>query len=211
MRPPAVSVGGPTIAKSGAMRWILNSVLLVSVLSGRAFADGAPPTVTAAAERAREWYGWQTLLVDGAAVGLTVALANSHQNVAGAVFAGGYVLGGPAVHLAHGHRTKAGGSLALRLAAPLLGGMIGGVATAGCDSDKPPGERGECGGIGLATGATLGLLAAILTDSIWLAREPAAPPREERQLSLVSWRQVGLLPALGSTRTGTGLGLAGSF
>jgi hypothetical protein len=37
------------------------------------------------------------------------------------------------------------------------------------------------------------------------------PPREERKPPLVSWRQVGLLPGLGTTHTGTGLGLAGSF
>ena len=141
------------------------------------------------------WYGWQTLAADGGAIGL-LALgfvvdhakygstydSTSRQNyelganvlwVSG--FAG-YVLGGPAVHWAHGHGSKGLASLGLRVGAPVAG-MLAGllVGAAACDSSNDA-EFVPCpvafGGIGFLLGA----VAAPIVDAAVLAREPVTPP-----------------------------------
>ena len=72
------------------------------------------------------WYGWQTLVTDGAGVSLFVASAaasaHSQRAATGLVYGGAatLVLGGPVVHAAHGRWGAAAGSLALRVGLPAL-------------------------------------------------------------------------------------------
>jgi len=75
------------------------------------------------------WYGWQTLLADGAAAGL-VGLAilspdGNGANVLGTASFVTYLVGGPIIHWAHGHGAKGWGSLGLRVGLPLAGTLAG--------------------------------------------------------------------------------------
>jgi hypothetical protein len=71
----------------------------------------------------RVWYGWQTLATDAIALGPLVLMAAMNGDGA-EVFVplalGTYVLGGPIVHATHGNWGRAGGSLSLRVGAPIL-------------------------------------------------------------------------------------------
>lgn len=98
-----------------------------------------------------EWYGWQTLLSDGSAVGLWVLAVvlddakyttsgwsqtdQTLSNLALAMGFAAYGLGAPAIHLAHVQTEKAWSSFALRLGLPVAGALAGGlIANAGCSS-----------------------------------------------------------------------------
>jgi hypothetical protein len=78
------------------------------------------------------WYGWQTLLLDAAAISTFGVLSALQGKLTEASFAGAYpiyVVGPPLVH-ALGHRRVAAGAIdfGLRLV-PLLTGAIGAAAT----------------------------------------------------------------------------------
>ena len=69
-----------------------------------------------------EWYGWQTLATDAAAV-TSLMLAANQRGDDGEAFAWNalllYSLGGPTVHWAHGNVGRGFGSLALRVGLPV--------------------------------------------------------------------------------------------
>jgi hypothetical protein len=112
-----------------------------------------------------KWYGWQTLAVDAGTLGvaLTTKGATGSSPAALGVLASGYALGGPIVHLAHGSLIKAGESFGLRLALPVIGGLIG-AAFERCAF--------QCtGGIYTVTGVLIGYVAAVAIDSAVIARE----------------------------------------
>jgi hypothetical protein len=85
------------------------------------------------------WYGWQMLVVDGAAVGLFLlgaAVVTTHAPspdvtsarwpiVPAAAAIGIYALAPSAIHLTHGNGWKGLGSIALRTTMPLAGFAIG--------------------------------------------------------------------------------------
>lgn len=72
----------------------------------------------------RRWYGWQTLIVDGAlSLALIAVAARSDSENTGPWLTGisvPYCAGPPIIHLAHGHGGKAALSLAMRVVGPLL-------------------------------------------------------------------------------------------
>jgi hypothetical protein len=105
------------------------------------------------------WYGWQTLLADGAAISIGVAAiaADTPGLFAGSAVA--YLLAPPMIHLHHARGGAAGGSLGLRLGGPLLGAVIGGGS---CEESS-----GACASWGLVVGA----VAAMLIDAGYLAWE----------------------------------------
>jgi len=117
------------------------------------------------------WYGWQTLIVDGVWLfGLSAADEQSATLIVGT-----YVLGGPIVHWSHGNVGRGFGSLALRLGAPL--GLALAFAS-GCDSSD-----GDMGCIGsVVAGAALGVVGAVVLDASVLAREEV--PIEDSALSI---------------------------
>lgn len=134
--------------------------------------DGSPENAS--------WYGWQTLITDGAAL-----LA---APIAPAAGVGLYLVGAPLVHATHGRFGTAAGSFGLRLGAPLVGGVTGIVLWglgSDCGFDGP-----ELCGLGSvlygAVGAGLGVITAVTLDASLLAREPAPP--QAKRTSAISFR-----------------------
>jgi hypothetical protein len=126
----------------------------------------------------RQWYGWQTLSADGAALGfltLGSALASDDDSDSGhtgidsfvVVGVGMYALGGPIVHAAHQNWGAAAASLGLRVGLPLAGILIG-SGVDGCGAKRDP---DVCGAVGPAFGALLGIGAAIAIDAAALGYE----------------------------------------
>ena len=124
-----------------------------------------------------ERYGHETALVDVVGIGVTVGAIKGGAPLA-IVGLATYVLGGPIVHLAHGHAGKFGLDLGIRLGAPIVGmglGMATVCAGGGCKGGLTGTYTALAGGfIGVATG----VLTAIIVDAAAIAREPGAPPSE---------------------------------
>jgi hypothetical protein len=154
-----------------------------------------PPALEPPREYSR-WYGWQTLLSDGAALSLLFAVGATLQNdnagrLIGASLAM-YMVGGPVIHATRGNWGRAAGSLGLRAGAPLLGGALG-------DSLQDcSGEDELCGLTGALIGGTLGALTAMIVDSAALARETVRDPPL-------------IVPSLRMGRSGTCVGVSGRF
>jgi len=176
-------------------------------------ADAAPVQARPASST---WYGWQTLAVDTAGLGLmTLAYSKSGngssigtEEAALAAGLGLYVVGAPAVHALHGRTKPALIDFAIRLGAPVVVGLIGagiGGATEGSCSGQA-----FCGIAPLAFGA-IGMLAggvgAIALDAALLSHEPGGTPATTASSSGVRWSpRVAMLP-----RGGTTIGVGGSF
>lgn len=156
--------------------------------------EATAPPPPAEENRARPtWYGWQTLLADGASIAVTPAVP--------LVGLGGYVLGGPIVHLAHGRVGAALGSLGLRVGAPIAGGTAAYLIQGKC--------RGDFCGVAPLLGAGVGLISAIALDSALLARAPGEEtPRAERRDA----KAPRFVPSAGPRREGGfDVGLTGTF
>ena len=115
------------------------------------------------------WYGWQTLATDGASLLLMVAAASASDAPGAEEMAwlslGGYLGGGPIVHLAHGEPVRALGSLALRGGLPILTGVVGSQL----ENCTPSSDF--CGLGGAVLGGMAGLVTAMVIDSAVLANE----------------------------------------
>jgi len=155
----------------------------------------APPVADAPPMKSH-WYGGQILLVDAVSISVLVLGAGS-SDTEGLVWlgVGGYVLGGPIVHWAHGNAGRGFGSLGLRVGAPIVGAFAG----AGTEDCSGGGEL--CGLAGAAIGFLVGATAAIVIDSAALAYEDV-PARTEA---------IRVVPNVGVSRNGMSLGLNGSF
>lgn len=162
----------------------------------------APRGANASAANARKheehtvWYGWQTLLADGAGIGVFAA-----GGPLAFVGVGEYLVAAPIIHLAHDRPGAAGESFLLRLGLAGGGALVGALAGSGgdCGSSDIP-----CSAIGGIFGLVLGGASAIIIDAAALAHETApTEPRVERGLSV--------LPTVGVTRHSGTVGLAGIF
>jgi len=125
------------------------------------------------------WYGWQTLLADGAAAGL-VGLAilspdGNGANVLGTASFVTYLVGGPIIHWAHGHGAKGWGSLGLRVGLP-LGGTLAGFLVGKAVCGDSNGDFIDCPVVYGALGLLGGMVAAPVVDATIVAREPVTPP-----------------------------------
>ncbi len=116
---------------------------------------GAMPVPTA---RVSQWYGWQILIVEGGAAGISL-LGLTGTDAFAFVGAGVSVLGPAIVHWAHGKIGTGFGSLGVRLALPSFGALIG----VGADRDSATGA---------IVGASIGYLVAIVLDVSVFARTP---------------------------------------
>lgn len=145
------------------------AALLVLLASTALHAEVTDPEAPAAGYT---WYGWQPLLGDAAA--------------------------SPMIHAAHGHEPRGIGSLALRVAAP-LGGLLLGSAIA-THMDQNCSHEDLCGLGGALLGGLVGTLTAIVLDDGVLSWDekptrpgfaqrlaPSVPSRETR----VFWRSAG--------------------
>lgn len=128
------------------------------------------PTVEARPSVEHHWYGLQTLTVDALSIGV---LAVGDSKAGTYIGLGGYFLGGPLVHAAHGHVGKACGSLGLRAGAPIVGAIVG-YAAERC-GDQSEDEDYVCGTNGAAVGVLIGAAAAIVVDAAVLAHEDVEP------------------------------------
>ncbi len=152
------------------------------------------------------WYGWQTLLADGAAVSAVVAAFSSGANRGGSTSfylasASAYALAAPMVHLFHRRPLVALEDVGIRLGAPAVLALVGyGLGQGDHESFVPPG-----GLEALALGA-VGVVAAIVFDSAWLANEPVAQDGTPAATSRISWS-----PRLRITARGPSVGIVGSF
>ncbi len=132
----------------------------------------------------RRWYGWQTLVTDGAGVVLIAASSvpeghHSYRVASGLVGAGltTLVLGAPVVHAAHGRWGAAAGSLALRTLLPALAYVA---------LNEPC--SGECSGplllAVLAVTAPVALDAAALSwETTPASTDPSGRARQSRRAS----------------------------
>lgn len=126
-------------------------------------------------QRAKSWYGYQTLAVDALAVGMIyIAVSqDSDSNRLDLVGFGTYLLGAPLVHVAHG-RIAALPSLGMRVGAAVLFG----VGVAACVAT----EGADC------LAAALGFLAfpaVIALDAAVFAYDRVEPSRRAEPQSLV--------------------------
>ncbi|MBX3129021.1 MAG: hypothetical protein KF718_20055 [Polyangiaceae bacterium] len=162
---------------------------------GRAAWGSAPPLdlgPRAPRERERQWYGWQTLTLDGAALGTLLLAAAADSSELVVVSGLTYAVGPALVHTGHGRPGAALGSIALRLGGPAIGGYLG-SAPSGSD-------------LGTAVlGVLLGMAGAIALDSAVLARKDA-PVAGSRAAHGVRW-----VPRAHVERTSATLGLDGVF
>ena len=189
---------------------------VAQVLLAEPRVEGAAPVVPIEAPRRTtvhprqdvqmSWYGYQTLVADGASVvsfvtGLALIQRTQMQPLgAGLATAGffSYFLAAPTVHLVHGEVGRAFGDLAIRIGAPVLFGAMG--LLVGAATSRPP--RGQYAGLaGLVGGFATGLVGPIVIDASVLAYEKK--PVVDAKLRL--------LPTAAITPTGLTGGLSGQF
>ena len=185
-----------------------------------AWADEAP------AASSRVWYGWQILLVDVSAfagAALSIRTSGTLSTTLGVVGIGGYLAGGAIVHAAH-RRSGAlvGGSIALRVVLPLLGGFVGAAAgySGECGSGSTNSGDGQslsglCGlaALGYAVlGAGIGALTASIIDVAALSWSTAPEvPRASPERAAWTLRPItGVVRAIDDRRTLT-FGVVGDF
>ena len=134
-------------------------------------------------------YRWQTAAADGLTIALLVGATKSASNHDQDSFARlaliNYGLTVPIIHAAHGRPGSALGSLALRCALPLAGMYLLGSK----DDDE---------GTSMIAGFMLGVGAAMVIDTAWLAKGDEVPAR--------SWA-----PTVAPTNGGMTVGLGGHF
>jgi hypothetical protein len=144
------------------------------------------------------WYGWQTLLADGAGILITGASESPVGFVAGSFIAP------PVIHLAHGRPLAALESGSLRLGLPLAGGLVGAGIMANSND-----EYAVLGGV--AIGATLGYLTAVVVDAAVLSYEKPTGPGA----AIVGKRPhspgVILQPTFQARKSGGEIGVVGAF
>ncbi|MGH7435363.1 MAG: hypothetical protein ACRENE_06790 [Polyangiaceae bacterium] len=168
-------------------------------------------------EPQRTWYGWQTLLVDGASFLILFAgtglagqteTRGEGQALAG-LFLVGYLGGGPTVHWAHGHVGRGFGSLGLRVGLPMGGALLGLLAAA----SSPASNNGLTGIADIGLGFVLGIIAAPIVDAAWLAfdDEPQGEPQNARALPALRLTPIAGVPRDASGRVAPTLGVGGVF
>ncbi len=161
-------------------------------------------------------YRWQVATTDAAAIGAGLtgfalegrdgALGYVPSNALMGIGIGGYFLGGPIVHMAHKEYARAGVSLLVRLALPIVGGAIGG-RFATCTPDQF-----LCGLEEMGKGMEVGAVVAAVVDSLLITwdRTPAAEPE---RIPTASRAPAGLLisPRLVATPNVAIAGVGGRF
>ena len=167
----------------------------------------------------QEWYGWQTLTADGAAIALMASGIVAGSGPAGAPLGytgmASYVVTPAVIHGAHGHVLRGVGDAAIRVVTPVLGTIVGAFSGAALYASKarPAPADGandyfSPGFDALFTGAAIGFLAGVLAasaiDAAVLARDdaPAARPAPSGAV---------LRPVVAPSRGGVSAGLTAVF
>jgi hypothetical protein len=168
---------------------------------------GAPAQPASKAERS--WYGWETLVTDGAALGffaVAEAVRGDHTAVAIAAVGafGSYAFGGPAVHIAHGRYGVALGDLGLRVGAPLLFALAAVATTnpASCFTGQ------FCPSFALVA---IGYLGAMAIDSAGLSWSSESGQAAHAKRALERREGVRIAPLVWAAPRGMNAGVGGVF
>jgi len=142
--------------------------------------DAPPPRMV------KQWYGWQTLIADGAAIGLGFA-TRGNPWVTGAA----YSLVPTVIHFTHGNVGRGFADLGIRVVLPPLATIGGGLLGLALAQDPGGSGAGKLNGllIGAGLGLITGYVGAVTIDAAALSWEtvPAdsvAPKAKERASSL---------------------------
>jgi hypothetical protein len=151
-------------------------------------------------ERRRHWYGWQTLIADGSAVGLLLTAAaiegqgSSDTDILVTAALLGYEFAPGIIHFAHRNTGRGFASFGLRLGMPLAGFIVGAATASGCDEYL-------CEASGAAIGLLFGVAGAIAIDAAVLAYDDVRPRRPD----------VRLVPLFGISSQSAWLGVGGAL
>jgi hypothetical protein len=139
-----------------------------------------------------DWYGAQILSADAAAVGLGLVCSALHGEGACLL---PYVLGGPAVHIAHGQAGRAAASLVMRVSLPFLGGLAGLRLS---DNDAID---------DVVVGVLTGVVAASLVDAVFAFDSHGAAPEPPKRAT----HGFSMAPSLAIGRGDAVAGVVGRF
>jgi len=161
-------------------------------------------------KRGAHWYGWQTLTVDGGTLLGGTVLAAADPRAGAAVIIGGYLIGPPIVHFAHGQIGRGFGDLGIRVGAPVVLGTVGYLVF------HRDGDLFDSGGaVGLVLGFGFGVLGAIAVDAAVLAYEPREDEDEDANARAVrrhAIRPARMTPMIAPrTEGGVVFGLSGTL
>jgi hypothetical protein len=155
---------------------------------------------------ARRWYGWQTLILDGAALATWGAAGTGGgSGVLAVAGLGVYLLGPPIVHFAHGHVGKGFGDILMRVGLPLGLGALG--YAAGSDDCRGGDFCLPTSALYAGLGVLIGYGGAVAIDAALLAREDVGPePLRTGKRPLFEWA-----PDIRTAKDRATLGVRGSF
>jgi len=126
----------------------------------------------------REWYGWQTLIVDGGSLGILIVGSSTNSSAAAGAFFFTNILGPPIVHWAHGNVGTGFASFGIRGGAWLC--MIAGIlATADFGGGSSKSDSGA--GVALVAVGVIGVLAAPAIDAAVFAFDDVTPESASRK------------------------------
>lgn len=176
----------------------------------------------------KNWYGWQTLVADGASVALFAGgLATNSGGLAGAGYVA-FLLATPIVHMVHGNIGPGFGSLGIRLFLPpialgvgAIAGLIVGGSSGSGDFDRL-GNGANGAVVGAVIGGFVGVAGCALIDTAafaWTKEKVEASggapiTRADRSNVALGRPKVPvftLAPVLDLTKDRTGIGVAGRF
>ncbi len=167
------------------------------------------PEPASSARQVDYWYGWQTLLADGASVATMVLGGTTQSSAVGLIGLGGYFAGAPIVHGVQGRVGVAFASFGLRLGIPTLGAVVGYAAAGPCSASEHDGFFG-CSFHGWAeagVGALIGAGTAVAIDAAVLAHgKRSAEPETPRDS--VAPRVTGVAPNYDPRTRTASMGLA---
>ena len=189
--------------------------------------DDLPPRGAAAPvryDKVTRWYGWQILVADVASFGTFVAVAplrgTGADLLAGASLVS-LVGDGAVIHGLHGRAGAAIGSASVRLALPLVGGMIAEAMAPPCTVKSGTGTLSEALGGALcpiagaayfAEGMLVGLVVASVVDVTALSWGHAREPRPASSAAIsLEIAPVATMVEGPDGRRAPMLGLVGSF
>jgi hypothetical protein len=162
------------------LRFALPLFLAASIFAPAAHAQTAPEPAPTPRVTTSQWYGWETLLVDGAALTTMIASGVRSNNGLAPVGYGLFVLGPPLVHVAHGHIGTGLADAGMRFLLPIAVGALGyaiDYSMSSCNDQQWLCFRGLGGAV---IGAFIGYATAVTLDAAVLAREPVVRVPEKR-------------------------------
>lgn len=138
------------------------------------------------------WYGWQTLIADGAS--LSALLAGGQEESLVALGLLGYEFAPGIIHFAHRNPGRGFASFGIRLGMPLAGAFIGAALASNCNDNL-------CEAGGAAVGLLAGMGGAIAIDAAVFAYDDPKHPG----------RRVGLVPLVSLLPGRAWVGVAGQL